>query len=145
MFIRWLETTCGMKPLRQSFWLGPMLTAGCLFGGMDQSHCGLPCRSWERRFSCTTGLVSISIVKAIVYWVLTYIQNCAWTHFVRQMDLILLSLLFLYTVSLCGLHGLCNILENSFYISSRHIRHLCVWLLKPQVYLVQGLTTIEYV
>lgn len=63
MLIRWLETTCGMKPQRRSFWLGPILTAGCLFGGMDQSRYGSPCKSLERRFSCTTGLVSTHIAN----------------------------------------------------------------------------------
>ena len=63
MFIKWLETTCGMQPPRRSFWLGQILTAGCRFGGMDQSHYGSPCRSLERRFSCTTGLVSICKVN----------------------------------------------------------------------------------
>lgn len=63
MFIRWLETTCGTLTPRRSFWLGPILTAGCLFGGMAQSHYGSPCRNWEKRFSCTTGLVSTHIVN----------------------------------------------------------------------------------
>lgn len=66
MFIRWLETTCGMKPPKGSFWLGPILIASCLFGGMDQSHYGLPCRSLERKFSCITGLVRTIILNMLL-------------------------------------------------------------------------------
>lgn len=56
--IRWLETTCGMKPRTQSFWLGRIRTADYLYGGMDRNQYGWLCRSWERRCICTSGLVS---------------------------------------------------------------------------------------